>query len=328
MRGWIGAGLFVAALGAASWGAGLALERGAVAGFAALSARGQGGLEAARAVGFPARIGVDLQGVALRDPARGIDWQIPAAKVAAPLWAPWSWRADLALPQKLTLGGQSFTLTGAQAQGAMRLGFGADLPLRALGADLQAIRLAHDASQTPSLALQDLTFALESADSAGGYLLRARARDVTLPPRLVAAFAPQARFPDQIETLSLDAKLTFAAPFGLLQHRPPRLTGVEIDAAELVWGGHALAVTGAFAISPEGWPEGSVTLAVSDWDAWLTLARGAGVVPADKMPMLSALGQGLARQSADGRVHLPLSFQNGMTYFAGLPLGPAPRLGL
>ncbi|SOC02887.1 DUF2125 domain-containing protein [Rhodobacter maris] len=326
MRGWIGAGLFVAALGVASWGAGMALERGAVAGFAALSARGQGGLEAAQAVGFPARIGVDLQGVALRDPARGIDWEIPLVEIAAPLWALWSWRADLALPQKLTLGGQSFTLSGAQAQGAMRFGFGADLPLRALGADLQAIRLTHEGAAAPAFALDRATVAVESTDTAGGYHLQAGCTDFALPLGLITGFIPEARFPDQIETFSLDAKLTFAAPLGLLQHRPPPLTGLEIGAAELVWGGHALTATGALAITPEGWPEGSVMLAVSDWDAWLTLAKGAGFVPAGKMPMLSALGQGLARQSADGRVHLPLSFQNGMVFFAGLPLGPAPRI--
>lgn len=327
MRVWTVAGLLVVLLGAVSWGGGQALEQGAQSGFAELQKQGEGSLQGARAAGFPTRIGVDLTGLAFTGSGGGFGWKIPAAEISAPLWAPWSWRADLGLPQEISLAGERFVLNADAAVGTMRLGVGVDLPLRAVGADLQAMTLSHDRASAPSLAVQGLKVGLERASGANLYHLSAGLADLTLPPRLVAALAPQARFSGHIESFTLDADLSFAASLALMAQAAPQLRRIDIAAAQLSWGGHVIAATGGLEISPEGWPEGTVTLAFSDWADWLALAIGAGWLGKDQLPVMLALGRGLAQQSPDGRVHLPLSFHNKGMFFAGLPLGAAPRLG-
>lgn len=321
----VSAGLTVLALAAAaSWGGGEIVARGASAAFAQLAAEGRGAVAQVSSTGFPLRIGARLSGLELSDPAAGLHWTVPAAQVAAPLWAPLDWRADLEVPQKLTIGGQRFTLTATQAQGDIGLGLGADLPVRNAGLRLDAPALVAQTATAPALAAEALTLA--ATGEGASYAIDATAQALSLPAGSAARFAPGADLPDTIETVTAEGALDFAAPLALRQAVAPALTGLRLDAARIRWGGQEVSASGQLAIDARGRPEGTINFATKDWAGWLKVAVAAGLVRRDQLPMLTSLGTYLAAQSPEGAVTVPLAFAGGVMSLGPVPLGPAPVL--
>lgn len=323
MRVWLG-GVLVLGFGvAAVWGAGQALQAQARA---ALAQTGGAVTGAVVAEGFPARIGLRLSDLVLADPDLRLFWKVPQAHVSAPVWAPLSWLARLEMPQRLELGGQRFTLEAAHAEARFDIGAAPDLPLRTVDADLAGLSLTHEAAAAPSLAVQALDIAAKATPKPGIYGVEAKAVGVRFPPRLAASLTPQTRLPDTVETLSLAATVILAAPVALTSATAPVLRGLDIAAAELSWGGHRLSLEGGLVVDVQGHPEGVLTLALHDWQAWLELALGAGLIPQGRAEMAQAMAGQLAAQSPDGVVRLPIGFRGGMVSVMGLPVAPVPRM--
>ncbi|WP_076484230.1 DUF2125 domain-containing protein [Rhodobacter aestuarii] len=326
MRIWLWAIVAAGLAGAVSWGGSAALVAGARTGFAEIAAQGQGSVEDVSAKGFPLAIGARAQGVRLTDPAQGFAWTIPELTLSAPLWAPLTWRVDLSALQDITVGGVPFTLTTDQAFARVSFGAGRDLPLRGGAVRITNASLEMVVASIPSFSVTAFELVAQAGDAEGRYQITGGAEALTLPPQLIATLAPQAGFPATVEQVSVAGQLGFSEPLAVLKDTPPILQVLDLEEVALSWGGHRLAVSGALTLSPAGEPEGTLTLAVSDWQNWLALARGAGLVPQERLPMVQAFAQGLANQSADGVIRVPLSFAGGLMFFAGLPLGPAPRL--
>jgi len=321
----VSAGLTVLALAAAaSWGGGEIVARGASAAFAQLAAEGRGAVAQVSATGFPLRIGARLSGLELADPAAGLHWTVPAAQVAAPLWAPLDWRADLEVPQELEVGSQHFRLTATQAQGDLGLGLGVDLPLRRAALRLGAPALQAEAASAPALAAETLT--LVATGEGASYAIDARAQALSLPPGFAARLAPGADLPDTIEMVTAAGVLDFASPVALRQTVAPALTGLRLDAARIRWGGQEVSASGQLAIDARGRPEGTINFATKDWAGWLKVAVAAGLVRREQVPMLTSLGTYLAAQSPEGAVTVPLAFAGGLMSLGPVPLGPAPVL--
>jgi len=321
MRIW-GWGLVLAgALTTASWGAGQALTYAARE---ALAARGS--VAAAVAIGFPKRIGTRLSDVTQSDPASGLVWQAKGIDLSAPVWAPLDWRADLALPQSLSWTGNRFTLGGRAARLDAGFGLGLSVPLRKAAIALQQASLTAEAAHSPSLALQSLDLMLQSEGAPERYQLSGEIAALALPKGLAQMLAPKAALPDTIERLSLAATLAFDRPFGVLEPAAPLLTALDLGGAELLWDGHRIGVSGQLTVSEAGTPEGTLTIALTDWPVWLDLGIETGIFPPQRRPMLETMAAYLAKQSKDGSVQLPLSFANGAMSLAAIPLGPAPRL--
>lgn len=323
MRIWTGGALVLGLGVAAVWGAGEVLEAQTRAALAQTGGAVQGTVAAE---GFPTRIGLRLSDLAMTDPGLGVSWQVPKAHVSAPVWAPLSWQVQLEMPQRLDLGGQRFTLAATRAEARFEMGAAPDLPLRKARADLAEASLTYEPAAAPSLAMQALDMTAEAMPKPGVYAVRAKAEAIGLPPRLAAALTPQARLPDVIESLSLSATATLAAPLALTSSATPEVRGLDISAADLTWGGHRLSLAGSLAVDAQGYPEGLLTLALHDWQAWLDLARGAGLIAPERAAMAQAMAGQMAAQSPDGVVRLPIGFRGGMVSLMGLPLGPAPRL--
>ena len=323
MRIWLG-GVLVLGLGvAAVWGAGQVLQAQART---ALAQTGGAVTGAVAAEGFPARIGLRLTDLALADPDLRLFWKVPQAHVSAPVWAPLSWQARLEMPQRLDLGGQRFTLEAAHAEARFDIGAGPDLPLRMARADLAEASLTHEAAAAPSIAVQALDIVATLTPKPGVYALEAKAGGVRFPPRLATSLTPQTRLPDTIETLSLTATATLAVPVTLTSSAAPVLRGLDIAKADLSWGGHRLSLDGGLVVDAQGYPEGVLTLALHDWQAWIELALGAGLIPRGRAEMAQAMAAQLAAQSPDGVVRLPIGLRGGMLSVMGLPVAPVPRL--
>ena len=321
MRLW-GWGVTVLALaGLASWGGGQLVVQGARAGLAELAVSGQGSAKAVQAVGFPLALGARLEGLRLTDPALGT-LEFAAVQASAPLWSPLDWRAVPDLPAQVTLAGQRFTLGADAAEGGLRLGLGADLPLATAALSLTAAALTAEAATAPVLAVQSLS--LSATGEGARYAVEAGVQALRLPPQVGAALT----LPDTIETLTASGMLSFAAPIALTAATVPPLTELDLTQAQVLWGGRGVSASGKLTITAQGVPEGTIMLATKDWAAWLEVAQAAGLIERERMPMLMGLGAYMAGQSGTGEVQLPLAFAKGMMSLGPLPLGPAPRFAL
>lgn len=321
MRLWGWSVTVLALAGLASWGGGQLVVQGARAGLAELAVSGQGSAEAVQAMGFPLAVGAQIKGLRLTDPALGA-LEFAAVQASAPLWSPLDWRAVPDLPAQVTLAGQSFTLEADAAEGGLRLGLGADLPLANAALSLTAAALTAKGATAPVLAVQSLSLAASGAGAR--YAVEAGAQALTLPPQVSTALA----LPNTVETFTASGTLSFAAPVALVTAALPQLTEIDLTQAHLLWGGHGVSASGKLTISAQGGPEGTILLATKDWSAWLEVAQAAGLIERERMPMLMSLGAYMAGQSGTGEVQLPLTFAKGMMSLGPLPLGPAPRFAL
>jgi len=326
MRGLVWAAVVAGGAVLADWGAGQGMAlwlRGALDGSDAA------GAAQVTATGFPARIGVQLDapwGANAGMRAVALD----RATITAPVWNPLAWTLDLPLPQKVELQGLPFALTGKAAALTVAAAPAPDLPLAGITLRMQAPALQLEAAEAPSLAAESVDLALRPTEDPQTYTLAGAIVGAALPPGLAAALSRQAGLtqplPDRLEHVSLDAGVGLAQPLMLLSPAPVALSALDLRRAELVWGGHRISVSGRLTVSPEGTPEGTLTIALSDFPVWLDLGLAAGLVPRERKPMLAAMGDYLSKQSPDGSVQLPLSFANGRMTLAAIPLGPAPQL--
>lgn len=326
MRGWIGTLVLAGGLALADWGAGQGVAVWARRALAGAEAAGQGGAEAVVAAGFPTRFGVSLEGPWGADADLRPLWALKQARITAPVWAPLSWQVDLPLPQQVALRGRRFDLTGKTAGARLDLAAGRNLPVRGLDLQMQDPALTWEAAAAPSLAARSVTITAQSAEGMGDYHVSGQLAGLAFPPGLAAALSRQAPLPDRIDSVTLRATVTFDRPFALIAEAPAVLVALDLAQLELIWGGHRIRVSGHLTVAPDGIPEGTLTIALSDFPVWLDFALSAGLVPPERKAMLLAMGDYLARQSPDGSVQLPLSFDKGWISLAAIPLGPAPQL--
>lgn len=319
MRLWLWGGALVGLAGLASWGGGQLVAQGARAALAG----GPAEVRAVQPSGFPLAIGAQLDGLVLSDPALGAGVVFDSVQATAPLWAPLEWRARPALPAQATLFGQRFTLAGQGAEAGLKLGLAADLPVQGATLSLADARLTAQAASAPALAVQTLSF---SATADGPrYAVQADLAALALPPGLSARFAPGANLPDVVESVTATGTVSFAQPVALSAATLPPPTEIDLAQARMLWGGREVLASGKLAVTTQGIAEGTIMLATKDWAAWLEVAQAAGLIGAERMPMLMGLAAYMAGQSGSGEVQVPLAFANGLMSLGPLPLGPAPR---
>ncbi|HEY0212210.1 MAG TPA: DUF2125 domain-containing protein [Paenirhodobacter sp.] len=282
--------------------------------------RARGG--AVTAAGFPVRIGVQVQDLALLGAPQV---ETPRLVATAPLWNPLDWSGDLALPMVVTTGGMRFNVTGTSARVGVRPGYGADWPVRATSLALLDPAATYEAAGAPSLTAKALNLVALQQDGAA-YRIHAAIDALALPPGLAASLTPTARFPDTIETVTADALVTFSTPFTLTPQPAPQIDTLQIDMMRLIWGGHQIALSGTLTVDPAGQPEGTLQLRVQDWQQWLEFAQGALRIDRRAMPVLMILGNTLSRATGDGTIVAPLVFRDGQMALGPVPLGPAPVL--
>ena len=325
MRVWVWGAVLAGGLALADWGAGQGMAawlRAALAGSETAAAQ-------VSAEGFPARVGVRLDAPRLTEAGRTV-LALERLTVTAPVWNPLSWRLDLPLPQRITWQGLPFEATGTRAALRVDAAPGRDLPLAGIALRMEAPALRLAAAKAPSLAAESLALTLQPTDDPRLWQLTGKIAAPDLPPGLAAALSRQAGLstplPDRLDALTLEAGVEVAQPLALLSDAPAALTAVDLRRAALIWDGHRIAVSGRLTVTSDGLPEGTLTIALSDFPVWLDLGLAAGLVPPERKAMLAAMGEYLGRQSPDGAVRLPLSFAKGRMSLAAIPLGPAPRL--
>lgn len=271
--------------------------------------------------GFPNRFDLTVTRPEVFDPARGIGWRAPFAQVLTLSYAPWRLIAALPEEQVVTLPGQAVTVGSTRMRASLFLKPRPSLPLDRLDAVAEGVSLRSDAGWSLGFASANLSVIARE----GGAELAWRVLEA-VPDRRLSALVAESGLPEVVERADLLADLTLTAPPALRGGGRPEIVAVELREANLLWGPVSVKATGRVQADAAGFAEGSVSLTVRGWQTGFAAADAAGLVPERARTLLHSLLEGLAAQSADGALQLPLVLSGGRVMLGPVPLGAAPRL--
>ena len=322
--------LTLAAVWAGYWWTGaLAMERGFRGWLDARAAEGWvASYESVETHGFPSRFDTSFRDLALQPPGAGWAWRAPLFQTLMLSYAPNRAVAAWPGPQTILTPLERIDLEGDELRASVRLGVAARLPLEEFRAVARDLRIEGGSGWSATAAEASLA-TVSVPTAANGQRLGVRLRDLRPPAALRALVDPLGSMPDAVEGFHLDVDLGFDAPWDrhALEDRAPRLTGLALREATLLWGDLAISAEGAVEIGADGVPEGRIDLSVAGWRRLLGLAEATGLLGEGLAPLTERALEVLAGLSPDaGVIEAPLSFQGGFVSLGPIPLGPAPRL--
>lgn len=275
--------------------------------------------------GFPFKIGANLRGISISDPAAQTQLDLPQIKVTSPIY--WPGHARVALssdPITFTAPQGPLTLTSDGMQADMRLHPGAALELEALrgvgsGISLDAVEgrvisiedVKADVTQGAAPETYAITFT--ATGFAPGSLLR---QGMQIPDAWAQSFAP----------VIADMTVTFDRPWdrSALRDTRPQPRNIVINQVTAEWEQLGMGLSGQLNVDAAGVPTGAVRVQVRNWQRIFDMAIANTNVPQQWASTIEGvLG---AMSDAEGTLDLPITLENGQMRVGFLPLGPAPRL--
>jgi hypothetical protein len=326
MRWLLGVVIAAAVLWGGWWfAASTAMERGAVAAFDAMTARGLVATRSDLSVrGFPNRLDLTLTDPAVSNPATGLGYRAEFFQLYTLTWRPWHVIAAFAPEQRVTTPGGDAVLTSTRMQASLVL-----QPDTALGLDRMA--LAGDAvtlsvpapENEVRIGAETVRFATRldpTRDNTHEIGLDIAGLDAGLPPGT--------GLPPRAERLRIVAFAGFSAPLDRFAGETrPELLRLDLSEMSLIWGDFQLTADGALTVDAGGFAEGRISIRLDNWETALSAATAIGLVRPEIAPTWAELGRRLAEASGDPRqIDLPLTIAGGRMSLGPLPLGPAPRL--
>jgi len=280
--------------------------------------------------GFPNRFDVVVRDLMLADPATGLAWEAPRFQIDALSYRPnhviavWPDTQRVATPQ------EKFRLESRDMRASLVIAPDTALAPKRMTLTADFLQITPEARPDETTALSTLSLAAERLEGTD-YRLGLRAEGLTLAAPARARLDPGGRLPDRISGFSADVTASFDKPWDrtAIERARPQPTGLRVRLAEGRWGELHLQAAGTLDVSPEGWPEGEITLKARNWREIVTLLRKAGALP-DSLAGSVEQGLGMmARLKGNPEtLDIPLGFGSGRMWLGPVPLGPAPRLRL
>jgi hypothetical protein len=137
--------------------------------------------------------------------------------------------------------------------------------------------------------------------------------------------------PEEIETLRLDAVVTFDAPWDrtAIEDARPQPTSIDLRELRATWGRLDLRAAGELAVAPDGTPTGEIAVKAVNWREILDLATASGALPGSfARPLARGLEALAGTSGSPDTLDATLTFRDGRIFYTFIPLGPAPRLVL
>jgi len=280
--------------------------------------------------GFPNRFDVVFQDLMLADPATGLAWGAPRFQIDALSYRPshviavWPDTQRIATPQ------EKFQIESRDMRASLVMAPDTALAPRRMTLTADYLRVIPEARPEETTALSTLSLAAERQEGTT-YRLGLRAEGLTLASRARARLDPDTRLPDRISGFTADVTATFDKPWDrtAIERARPQPTHLRVRLAEGRWGDLHLQAAGEVNVTPEGWPEGEITLKARNWREIVTILRSAGALP-ESMARSIEQGLGMMARLAGNpdTLDIPLGFGSGRMWLGPVPLGPAPRLRL
>ena len=288
----------------------------------------QADVAAVTMAGFPGRLDMTLESVALADPATGV--ALDAGELRLSALAYWPGDVTVTLPNtpiRLTTPDISLSVTAQAAQADLRLHPRTSLQLERLSATSGPWTL--DAPEGPLLWADDFSAEVIQGQEAETYRFALNATQLTPGGRIRKTLKLADDWPLAFETFIADVTVTFDAPLDrfTLENRRPQPREIHADRIEAHWGGLRLVAQGMLSVDAEGIPDGQLDLLFENWREALDLAGKNGAVPAGMLPQAELMLSALAYMSDNpDTLDLSIAFRGGAAYLGPISLGPAPRL--
>ena len=301
------------------------LRSGVETALAVMKAEGRADYSAIELDGFPARFRLTVADAVLRNPEGAWIWHAANVVVHALAYSPGQVIAVLPDDQTLALEDQTVALQTTDMRASVAFGLTSTLPLEHAEALSGGIAARSDLGW--SLTATELRLAIRSEDPATfRYRLGAESSGLTLEgfPAEMLARAKIANGPGH---LRLDLDATFDRPLDRSAgETPPRPTAAAIHALEFDWGAFSLSGQGDLTITPDGTPDGTLSLSLANWRGLPPLLVASGAITVDMEQPLTRVMKQLATLSGQpDQLSLPLTFKAGWVALGPIPLGPAPK---
>ncbi len=278
--------------------------------------------------GFPTRFDTRIQDLELADPWSGLAWSAPLFRFFAPSIRPgditaiWPERQILATPE------QKITITADTMRATVLFNETTDLNLARISFDLARVAMTSTQGWENRLTSGRL-FLAQIPGPANTYRVEFDARDLTPAAAFLKRFERVTLLSDQIQGARIDAIVTFDAPWDrfAVERARPQPTHIRLTAARATWGELDLQLAGELKVSPDGVPEGQISVKARNWRQMVEMAREMGALPPEMESTLLRTLDVLAGLSGDkDTLETRLTFRNGFVAFGPIPLGAAPNL--
>jgi len=315
--------------GVAAWG----LRQSVAGWFQAQAERGWqvelGEISAAgRFGGFPLQHRTRVERPTLADPRSGAAWRADWLELES--LAIWPGRQSLRFAdgdQRLSYYDQTAVIRTQDLQADLALAPGLALELEALSLTAGAWQIGDGSS--PSLGAQDLELRMVQAAVPQAYRISAAAHAFRPGSELRRLLRAAPELPQTFETLTLQADVTFDAPWdrSALERRRPQPRRIDLQLLDARWGDMRLKSAGQLEIDDRGIPTGELALQVEAWAAFLDMAVDTGLLSVTAREQAGRVVGMLARASGNPEdLDITLGFRGGYITIGPIPLGPAPRL--
>lgn len=283
-----------------------------------------------RVTGFPNRVDVIVDGLALADPKAGWSWSAPEFQLLSQSYRPqhliavWPGEQTIATPYE-TVRVTSERLVGSVVVEPNRL-----VGLDHTTLEMKGVTLAGATGWNAGIG--DALFSIRktpNAAAANSYDLDFAANELRLPDSWIVGIDRAGVLPPAIETTHLAATATFDRPWdrAAIEGDNPALRALEISDARFAWGQLDLRAAGTLRPDARGFAEGTLDLTARNWRGMLEAAEQSGALnPTLAGTLRGALGL-FARLAGDGdTLRLPLEFRDGETRLGPVTIGAAPVL--
>lgn len=280
--------------------------------------------------GFPNRFDTGFSDLVLADPETGLAWEAPFFQILALSYRPNHVIAVWPDQQRLSTPQEKFRIESKDMRASLRIAPDTRLAPERATLTAEFLEVISEARPSETTALSALTLAAERQEDTT-YRLGLSAEGLTLAPPLRAWLDPDERQPARISGLRADLTVSFDRVWDrrAIEDARPQPTAIDLRLADAEWGQLHLQAAGAVTVTPEGLPEGEITLKARNWREMLEIAVQTGALPeAMRDTVESGLGL-MARMSGNREtLDVPLTFSGGRVRLGPIPLGPAPILRL
>ena len=295
--------------------------------------RGEGWVAEAATIntaGFPNRFDTSLVDLELADPDTGLAWRLPLLQILTLSYSPN--HIILALPRTFSVSSpaERISITNAQMRGSVVFVPNTALTLDRSSFELSDVEISSSKAWQTKIATGQLA-TRQNPSVENGVDLYFDAKEIAPSQSLLSFLDPAQLLPNTWSGAVLDVSLGFDAAWDrfALEDRRPQPTFVSIKTAKADWGDVTLEMAGDLQVDATGWPSGTVNIRAKNWRSMLRIAQDTGLLPANMAPTVTRALELLATMAGNPKtLDAPLVFRNKTTFFAGLPIGPAPNLAI
>ncbi|MFK7870180.1 MAG: DUF2125 domain-containing protein [Roseobacter sp.] len=284
---------------------------------------------ALRISGYPTRLDLSLEDVALADPVRGLAVGADSLQISSAAW--WPGHSTLSFPATpiaIAVPGGRADLAAENALAALRLHPGQALELDKMSVSSGAW-FATDA-RGDLIAADDLSMLMvQSETEAARYSFEASVSSLTPGQALRDDLRTPESWPLSFDALSLDMEVLFDRRWDLaaIEGLRPQPRAIALKLAEASWGSLQLRASGDVTVDDAGLPEGVLSLQVRNWRQMVEVAEATGALPSALRSQTERVLAALAGASGNpDAIDVSLTLANGVISLGFIPLAPAPRL--